>query len=50
MKKVRATAPKQVIAWAAKKTEALKAQGARRVLVVYDGDKARVYQEQRIKP
>lgn len=45
MKKLKVTAPKAV-AWATKKTALLKARGARRVLVVYDGNTARVYQEE----
>ena len=49
MKKLKVTAPKAV-AWATKKAALLKERGARRILVVYDGPNARVYQEQRSKP
>ena len=52
MKKLKLTAPKELLRErVSKKAEALKAKGARRVLIVYDdAQHARVYQEPRIRP
>jgi hypothetical protein len=51
MKKTRSAPKAKALAWAAKKTEWLKANGANLVLVVYDDPThVRVYSEHRRKP